>query len=269
MPDDWIGKWVEVETKKKTREIDSELTNRITEIIETQAVRGMTWSGASMNQCANEIRGAIRSLVRSRIDLEAEAHRREGTGLTDDRARRVNEDLQALVNHRLVDSVNTHPSLSGFANRKGYDYWGGFIDESRGPLMEEARDAVEALSLDLQRPSGSGGDTYVQNINAPNYGTIASRIETMSVGSAGDSVREALREILNAANDLAEAQQQEVRSLIEGIVKEVERGAEANPAGAAAMTGRLKEVLQTGANIAAVAQLFAPLAAWIAKLATG
>lgn len=269
MPDDWIDEWVKAEMKKKTREVDQGAADRVATVIEEQNFRDVLDSTMTLDRCGDVVREGIRSLVRARLDLEGEAHRRERVVVSDDRARKIEEDLCALVNHRLADGINAHSALKGIGSRMGHDHWGRFINDLRVPLMDEAKDGIDALSLDLQRPTGGGGDTYIQNINAPNHGVIASRIETLSIGPAGESVKEALREILKASSELTEVRQEEVRNLIAGLVKEVERGSDANAVAAATMTDRLKEALQTGANIAAVAQLFAPLADWIAKLATG
>lgn len=242
---------------------------RIGEIVESQNLHGGLSSSSTVFICGDAIRDSIRELVSTRLELEASAHRRERVEISESRRAKLKSDLEFLTNQRLVDGVLLHPTVAHLGEgRRGFPF-SGFIDDAKGPLIEEAREKVKALIQNLKRPEGGGRDTYIQNINAPNHGVIASRIEHISIGPTGESVKEALREILKASIELTEARQEEVRNLIAGLLKEVERGPDANAVAAATMTDRLKEALQTGANIAAVAQLFAPLADWIAKLATG
>ncbi len=264
----WIEKSVAVDSAKKFAEIERRLRSEtIPEITSLHVKYGSFQSSRRVQACVAAVGDAVAEMIEVRLQAERDAHFRCGSReVSEARIERIRGDLERLHGERIEELLQQ--TVTG-----GESSFPGFYEVSAREVRERLEKTIELgvqrLQLDIEKPPPVpgvvGGSTFIQNVNAPNYGVLAQRIERVERGVAG-GVGEALSELLEATRLLEEAQAAEAQVFVEGLVIEVERaerGEPTNRVGAAVLLERLKGCLEMVANAERVAALVTRVTDWL------
>ena len=181
--DDWIEGIVDVETSEANAAIRLRLLTETIPSINSQFIKAGAFHGsARVNRCANKVADAVIEMIRCRLDAEREAHVRAGAHeVSDQRMERVRAAVEHLTGDGLDELLR---AASSGGERDFMANYAPALKEIRERVEETGRLGLKRLLLDVQKPptvARAGGDTFIQNVNAPNYGVLAQRIGRVDV----------------------------------------------------------------------------------------
>lgn len=245
-----------------------QMDEKVVEVTSHGAARGMAQSGFTLKGVLGAYEEGYLELIDEWIRLEIDTRRRFGLRLTALDAERLGRSLENTVSTAFGKDGAAYRSLGRWG-----DYGFQAAERTSGKLKSHARRQVEIAAMEARMPKpkdSAGAPTQIINVNAPNYGVIASQIENLNVGIGGPELKAVLGEVLRAFDQqLPAPEAAEARDIVHGLTKEVARKSDLNESFVRQAFRRLQDLAQKGKDVATLVDLVTRLSVLVAPFLTG
>ncbi len=248
MTDDEIEGLVFAKARPATQKVTDDLPMDLARVNAQFAHSNSLRSGAYLNRACGVVVEAIEKIAQTRCSAEREVHRRLGQPLIGERRKRILADLERDADERFAWLLGTVPGLRGPDGSPPKR-------EAESKAKRTVSALVDELAAELALPPPTTSPSITLNMNAPNHGIVAGRIDSLNVGNpeAGRELQAKLREILVAIELLEEARANDARELLFALTQQ----AESKPQRSLVRAGadRLEQILSLGGAAARVLEI--------------